>query len=63
VGTEDAEGIDDLWNGFKTLMRALQVQENDPDYLQPQSFKKQLNGNCGQGLQSQGLPSQGFPLW
>lgn len=24
------------------MMRALQVQENDPDYLQPQSFKKHV---------------------
>lgn len=39
VGTEDAEGIDNLWKGFQTLMRALQVQENDPDYLEPQCFK------------------------
>lgn len=39
VGTEDAEGIDNLWKGFQTLMRALQVQENDPDYLEPQRFK------------------------
>lgn len=39
VGHDDSEGIDDLWSGFKTLMRALQVQENDPEYLKPQSFK------------------------
>ena len=28
-----------MLQGFKTLMRVLQVQENDPDYLEPQSFK------------------------
>lgn len=39
VGHDDSEGIDDLWSGFKTLMRALQVQKNDPEYLKPQSFK------------------------
>lgn len=39
VGTKDAEGIDNLWKGFQTLMQALQVQENDPDYLEPQRFK------------------------
>ncbi|KAL9953844.1 hypothetical protein ACROYT_G041316 [Oculina patagonica] len=39
VGGVNAEGVNDLWGGFKTLTRALQVKEDHPDYIQPKDFQ------------------------
>jgi len=39
VGEVDAEGVNELWSGFKTLMRALQVKEDHPDYIDPIHFQ------------------------